>query len=187
MSGITPSQTVGPYFGIMLKGRHACRQLSDATTGPRIIVEGRLVDGGGNAIPDALVETWQADARGRYAHPDDSASAEADRNFNGYGWAHTGADGEYRFETVKPGRVAAPDGGRQAPHILVSVMARGILTRFITRLYFEDETAANAEDAILALVPEQRRATLIARRRDDDRYTFTIVIQGSGETVFFDV
>lgn len=186
MSGITPSQTVGPYFGIMLRGRNTCRQLSEATAGAPIIIEGRLFDGRGTVIPDALVETWQADAHGRYLHPDDPGSADADRHFNGYGWAHTGGDGGYRFDTVKPGRVVAPDGALQAPHILISVMARGILTRFVTRLYFEDE-ASNAEDPILALVPAQRRATLIARRAGDDRYTFDIVMQGTGETVFFDV
>jgi protocatechuate 3,4-dioxygenase alpha subunit len=186
VSGITPSQTVGPYFGIMLSGRNACRQLSDATTGTTIVIEGRLFDGRGHVIPDALVEIWQADAHGRYSHPDDPGCADADRHFNGYGWAQTAADGGYRFETVKPGRVAAPDSGLQAPHILVSVMARGILARFITRLYFEDEPST-VEDPILALVPERRRATLIARRADDSRYTFDIVMQGSGETVFFDV
>jgi protocatechuate 3,4-dioxygenase alpha subunit len=186
MSGITPSQTVGPYFGIMLSGRNACRQLSQGTTGTRVVIEGRLFDGRGNVIPDALVEIWQADAHGHYSHPEDPACAAADRHFNGYGWAHTAGDGGYRFETIKPGRVGAPDGGLQAPHILVSVMARGILARFVTRLYFGDEPS-NAEDATLALVPEQRRATLIARCADDRRYTFDIVMQGTGETVFFDV
>jgi protocatechuate 3,4-dioxygenase alpha subunit len=106
--------------------------------------------------------------------------------FHGYGWAHTQADGGFRFETIKPGRVPGPDGREQAPHIMVSVMARGILTRFITRIYFEDE-AANVEDAILALVPENRRDTLIARCTADGQYTFNLVMQGSGETVFFDV
>ena len=186
MSGITPSQTVGPYFGILLRGRAACRQVTDATSGTRIVVEGRVVDGAGTAIPDALVETWQADAGGRYQHPEDQGAQAADASFNGYGWAHTREDGGYRFETVKPGRVSAPDGSEQAPHILVSVMARGILTRFITRLYFEDE-ASNEDDPILALVPDERRATLIARRAEEGRYLFNLVLQGEGETVFFDV
>jgi protocatechuate 3,4-dioxygenase, alpha subunit len=186
MAGITPSQTVGPYFGIMVRGRAKCRQVTDATSGTRSVIEGHVLDGGGNAIPDALVEIWQADANGRYRHPEDSGSPSADPHFNGYAWAHTRADGGYRFETVKPGRVPAPEGGEQAPHIVVSVMARGILTRFITRIYFEDE-ASNAHDPILALVPEERRHTLMARRADDGRYIFNLLMQGAGETVFFDV
>ena len=186
MSGITPSQTVGPYFGIMVRGRLECRQVTDAASGTRIVIEGQLFDGGGTVIPDALVETWQADANGRYRHPEDAASRSADPHFNGYGWAHTRADGGYRFETVKPGAVPAPEGGEQAPHIVVSVMARGILTRFITRIYFEDEPG-NAHDPILALIPEERRQTLMARRAGDGRYVFNLVMQGAGETVFFDV
>jgi len=186
MPGITPSQTVGPYFAIMTRGRSECRQVSDATAGTRIVLEGQVLDGGGNVIPDALVETWQADAGGRYRHPEDSDAGAADPAFNGYGWSHTRADGGFRFETIKPGRVPAPDGGDQAPHVLVSVMARGILTRFITRIYFDDEPA-NAQDPILALVPADRRHTLIARRTGEGRYVFNLVMQGAGETVFFDV
>jgi len=185
MSGITPSQTVGPYFGIMVRGRDGCRQVTDATKGKRITVQGKVFDGAGGVIPDALVETWQADANGCYQHPDD-ACPSPDPMFHGYGWAHTQADGGFRFETIKPGRVPGPDGREQAPHIVVSVMARGILTRFITRIYFDDE-AANAEDVILALVPENRRDTLIARGTADGQYTFNLVMQGPGETVFFDV
>jgi protocatechuate 3,4-dioxygenase alpha subunit len=170
---LTPSQTVGPYFGIMVRGRRPCRQVTDATIGERIVIDGQVFDGNGNVIPDALVETWQADP-------------PSDARFNGYGWAHTGADGAFAFETVKPGPVPAPEGGDQAPHILVSVMARGILTRFVTRIYFEDE-AGNDGDPILALVPAGRRATLIARRAGEGRYLFNVVMQGAGETVFFDV
>jgi protocatechuate 3,4-dioxygenase, alpha subunit len=186
MSGITPSQTVGPYFGIMVRGRSENRQVSAPTVGMRIVLEGRVLDGAGEVIPDALVETWQADANGRYRHDDDRQAQPLDPAFNGYGWAHTRQDGAFGFETIKPGRVPGPDGRDQAPHIVVSVMARGILTRFITRIYFEDEEA-NGEDAILALVPEDRRQTLIARRTGEGRYRFDLVMQGDGETVFFDV
>jgi len=186
MSGVTPSQTVGPYFGIMVRRRAESRQVGDATAGTRILVEGQVLDGAGEPIPDALVETWQADANGRYRHAEDRRAQPPDPAFNGYGWAHTRADGRFGFETIKPGRVPGPDGRDQAPHIAVSVMARGILTRFITRIYFEGE-AANAEDAILALVPEDRRPTLIARSAGDGRYRFVLVMQGPGETVFFDV
>jgi protocatechuate 3,4-dioxygenase alpha subunit len=173
MSGLTPSQTVGPYFGIMLTGRHECRQVLDATAGTAIVIEGQVFDGEGNVIPDALVETWQVDP-------------PSDAHFNGYGWAHTRHDGGFLFETIKPGRVPAPDGRTQAPHILLSVMARGILTRFVTRIYFDDE-ASNADDPILALVAENRRATLIARHIGERHYRFNLVMQGTGETVFFDV
>jgi protocatechuate 3,4-dioxygenase, alpha subunit len=186
MAGITPSQTAGPYFGILLRGRAECRQVTDATRGTRISIEGRVLDGADNGISDALIETWQADANGRYRHPEDCRPQPADPAFNGFGWAHTRKDGGYRFETVKPGPVPAPDGGNQAPHVVVSVMGRGILTRFITRIYFADEPA-NTEDPILQLVPAARRDTLIARRVADGHYVFDIVMQGSRETVFFDV
>jgi protocatechuate 3,4-dioxygenase alpha subunit len=173
MSGLTPSQTVGPYFDIMIRGRGDCRQVRDASVGTPIVIEGQVFDGGANVIPDALIETWQADP-------------PSDARFSGYGWAHTREDGGFRFETVKPGRVAAPGRGEQAPHIVVSVMARGILTRYITRIYFEDE-ASNADDPVLALVPAERRDTLIARRIGEGCYRFNLVMQGPGETVFFDV
>ncbi len=185
-AGLTPLQTLGPFFGIMLRRRTESRQVTDATIGSRIVVEGHVFDGAGEPMPDAFVETWQADANGRYCHDEDRRPQRPDPAFNGYGWAHTREDGGFTFETIKPGRVPAPDGGDQAPHILVSVMARGILTRFITRIYFEDETA-NAVDPILALVPENRRDTLIARRSGEGRYRFDLVMQGPGETVFFDV
>jgi protocatechuate 3,4-dioxygenase alpha subunit len=161
------------------------QMLRDDTRGERIAIEGVLFDGAGSPMPDGLIEIWQADANGRYAHPDDPQSAEADPSFSGYGWRHTTAEGGFRFDTIKPGAVEAPDGRMQAPHIMVSVMGRGILTRFITRLYFEDE-AANDRDPILALVPVARRDTLIARRTAEGSYRFDIRIQGPGETVFFD-
>src|SRR6188474_2542509 len=186
MAGITPSQTVGPYFGILLRGRAECRLVTDATRGTRIVVEGRVLDGDGSGINDALIETWQADANGRYRHPEDCRPEPPDPAFNGFGWAHTRPDGGYRFETIKPGPVPAPGGGNQAPHIVVSVMARGILTRFITRIYFDD-VRANADDPILALVPAARRDTLIAHRAGEGRYLFDFVMQGPHETVFFDV
>jgi len=186
MPGITPFQTVGPYFAIMVRGRRHNPQVTDATMGTRIVIEGQVLDGAGQPIPDALVETWQADAKGRYRHPEDQRPGDADPTFDGYGWMHTDADGRFTFDTVKPGQVPGPDAREQAPHVLVSIMARGILTRFVTRMYFEDEPA-NAVDPVLALVPEDRRHTLIARRVDDSRYRLDIFMQGPKETVFFDV
>lgn len=186
MTGLTPFQTVGPYFAVLLQSRTPSRQVTATTLGTRVVIEGKVFDGAGAPMPDALVETWQADAQGRYRHPDDGRPQPADPAFNGYGWAHTRADGGFTFETIKPGPVPGPDGDDQAPHILLSVMARGILTRFITRIYFEDE-AANAQDPILAIVPENRRHTLMARRTGEAQYQFTIVMQGPEETVFFDL
>jgi protocatechuate 3,4-dioxygenase alpha subunit len=182
---VSPFQTVGPYFDIFLRNRVPMVMVTPETRGQRVSIEGVLYDGAGAPIPDGLVEIWQADADGRYQHPDDPRGSSADPTFYGYGWRHTGSAGDFRFDTIKPGRVAAAGAGLQAPHILVSVMGRGILYRFITRLYFDDE-AANADDAILALVPDVRRETLIARTIAPGRYRFDIRLQGAGETVFFD-
>ncbi len=186
-SSITSFQTVGPFFEVALRTRAEMHMVQADTRGTRVTIEGVLLDGAGSPIRDGLVELWQADADGRYAHPDDPGGAEADPSFAGYGWRHTKEDGGFRFDTIKPGRVAGPDGRLQAPHIMVSVMGRGVLTRFITRLYFEDEAAANDRDPILALVPTGRRGTLIARRTGEGYYRFDIRIQGPDETVFFDV
>ena len=182
---VTPSQTVGPFFDVLLRSRTACR-MADPKAPGAIVVHGRLRDGEGMPVPDALVEIWQADRHGHYAHPDDPDSGSADPEFSGYGWCHTGSDGDFRFSTVKPGAVRDPEGRMQAPHILVSVTARGVLARYVTRLYFADE-AANAGDLVLGLVPEGRRDTLIARVSDPVSYQFDISLQGASETVFFDV
>ena len=183
--GVSPFQTVGPYFDIFLRNRVPLQMTTAETRGDRITIEGVLYDGAGMLIPDGLVEIWQADAEGRYAHPDDPRSGSADPSFCGYGWRHTDAAGAYRFDTIKPGRTAMPGSEPQAPHILVSVMGRGILTRFITRVYFDDEPA-NAQDAVLRLVPEARRWTLLASTVSAGIYRFDIRLQGEGETVFFD-
>ena len=140
----------------------------------------------GRVVPDSLVEIWQANAAGRYAHPDDHQSKPLDPNFTGYGRAPTDDDGRFAIETVMPGRVPGPDGTLQAPHILLGILARGILTRLVTRIYFDDEPSTR-DDPILSLVPAERRATLIAKPVGDDRYRFDLVLQGDGETVFFDV
>jgi protocatechuate 3,4-dioxygenase alpha subunit len=186
VSGLTPFQTIGPFFDVLLRTRGPCRQVSADARGERVRIEGRLLDGGGRPIDDGLIETWQADAAGRYRHPDDEGAAAADPGFQGYGWCHTDADGCFRVDTIKPGSVAAPGGRMQAPHVLVSVMARGVLTRYVTRLYFADE-AATASDPVLALVPPERRATLVAERTGPGVYRFDIRVQGASETVFFDV
>ncbi len=188
----TPSQTVGPFFhgGLLLGGEHV---LVDAqTVGERLSLVGTVYDGAGQPVPDALIEIWQADARGCFNHPADPHQAEADRHFRGFGRAGTDARGRYLFETVRPGAVAGREGARQAPHVSVRVFARGMLIHAVTRLYFPDDesNAANAADAVLnAIADPARRQTLIAVREAEagaPAYRFDIHLQGERETVFFE-
>jgi protocatechuate 3,4-dioxygenase alpha subunit len=183
---LTPSQTVGPFFAIALPYAGGESLVEPATHGRAVRIEGIVRDGDGAAVPDALVEIWQANAAGRYAHPaDERVGVPLDPAFIGFGRSATDAEGGFRFETVRPGRVPGPGGVLQAPHIVAGVFARGLLKRLLTRIYFEDEPA-NAEDPILALVEPARRSTLLARREaDGDSYRFDIVLQGAHETVFF--
>ena len=188
----TPSQTVGPFFAFGLSPEQygypfasiATGQMADeAASGERIRITGRVLDGEGASIGDALIEIWQADAQGRYARP-----AEPGRNagFSGFGRQGTGTDPENRFvfDTIKP----RPVDAEQAPHISVIVFMRGLLAHAYTRMYFSDEAEANARDPVLSSVPEERRATLVAERQEDSAtYRFDIRMQGKGETVFFDV
>jgi protocatechuate 3,4-dioxygenase alpha subunit len=167
---------------------------TDETAGQRIRVEGRVIDGAGALVPDAMIEVWQANAHGRFNHPRDTRSdLPLDPKFTGFGRSGTDDAGVYWFETVKPGQVpgggAQGDGQLQAPHLSLTIHARGMLNHAQTRLYFEDEPA-NETDPILALVPAARRATLIARRSEEDDgivYRLDIVLQGVGETVFLNV
>jgi protocatechuate 3,4-dioxygenase alpha subunit len=195
MSGITPSQTVGPFFGSALTPKDydwneaiGNDLVTPDASGERIRIDGQVLDGDGAPVADAMVEIWQADAAGRYAHPADRR-ALPNAAFKGFGRSGTDHDGRFGFATIKPGAVAGPEGQLQAPHIAVVVLSRGMLTHVFTRIYFADE-AANAADPVLALVPPDRRPTLIARREDRDGqpvYVFDIRLQGDGETVFFDI
>jgi protocatechuate 3,4-dioxygenase alpha subunit len=195
MSNITPSQTVGPYFkyGLTPGNDYAWNDAfgNDLVTadvsGERIRVVGQVFDGDGKVIPDSMLEIWQADAQGRFADPQDTRSAP-NAAFKGFGRCGTDAKGGFEFRTIKPGPVPGPGGKPQAPHILMAVFARGMTQQAITRIYFEDE-AANAADPILALVPADRRATLIARREQGDAATYRLDVhlQGDRETVFFDL
>jgi protocatechuate 3,4-dioxygenase alpha subunit len=170
----TPSQTVGPFFNIGMPGDRT--EIVAPGSEGAVRIEGMVRDAEGPVV-DALVEIWQAAPSGRYDEP----------GFCGFGRAETDPqDGTYAFVTVKPGRVPGPEGALQAPHLLVSVFARGLLKRLATRIYFEDEPGANADDPVLAAVDPDRRETLIARR-DGDAYRFDVRLQGDGETVFFDV
>lgn len=186
----TPSQTVGPFFHFGMVPEGGANVLaSDETHGERILIRGRVLDGEGVAVPDALLEIWQADANGCYNHPDDPRHAQADPHFRGFGRADTVDDGKFAIQTIKPGPVPF-DGERvQAPHINVRIFSRGLLTHAYTRIYFSDEEEANAADPVLNLVDPERRHTLIARRQEQGGapvYVFDIKLQGRDETVFFD-
>jgi protocatechuate 3,4-dioxygenase, alpha subunit len=178
----TPSQTVGPFFEIGLPWPEGPNAVPDDHEGA-IAVFGTVSDGAGQVIPDALIETWQADANGRFADVF-GHGGPAEPGFRGFARCPCDDNGAYRIVTVKPGPVPGPDGATQAPHIVVSVFARGLLHRCVTRVYFADETQANAADPVLASVPAERRATLLAKAADDG-YRFDIRLQGPGETVFF--
>ncbi|WP_037303619.1 protocatechuate 3,4-dioxygenase subunit alpha [Amycolatopsis orientalis] len=182
MPETTPSQTVGPYLSIGLPWPDG-PDVVPADEPGAIRIHGRILDGAGDPVPDAMIETWQADADGRFDHPDDPRGAVAS-GFRGFGRCPTDPDGNYEIRTIKPGAVPGPAGSTQAPHIDVSVLARGLLHRVVTRIYFEDSD--NSADPVLASVPETRRGTLIAARTGDG-YRFDIRLQGEGETVFFDV
>lgn len=179
------SQTVGPFFNYALTTDAGLGILArPGALGQPIHITFRIIDGDGAPAPaDALIEIWQADAHGRYPHPLDPRAAEADPNFSGFGRLETSLDGTCTFATVKPGRV-----GDQAPHISLAVFARGLLKQLYTRLYFAGE-AANAIDPVLALVPHERRATLLAKPMpgQPNDWFFEIRLQGESETVFFDV
>ncbi len=190
--GQTPSQTVGPYFSMRLAVEGDNVLSAPGVEGERIRIEGRLLDGDRQPIEDGLIEIWQANAGGRYRHPDDARDAIAiDPRFTGFGRAATGFDdGGFWFETIKPGAVPGPGGALQAPHVNVALQARGMLNASFTRIYFSDEVDANRRDRVLASVPGERRATLIAEHlegsREPRRYRIVFRFQGEDETVFFD-
>jgi protocatechuate 3,4-dioxygenase alpha subunit len=178
----TPSQTVGPFFSLGLPWSDGPYAVPEDAPGA-FWLRGVVVDGAGEPVPDALVETWQADPAGRFDHPDDPRGAVARPGFRGFARCPTDAEGRYAIRTVRPGPVPGPDGTLQAPHIDVSVLARGLLDRLVTRIYFPDE-AANAGDPVLSQVDPIRRPTLVAKESDDG-LVFDITLQGDDETVFF--
>jgi protocatechuate 3,4-dioxygenase alpha subunit len=194
--GLTPSQTVGPFFkyGLTPDGKYdwndafTSNLVTPDVSGERIRIEGRVFDGDGAPVPDCMLEIWQADAQGRFSDPQDQR-AQPNSSFRGFGRCGTDPNGEYGFDTIKPGAVPDPDGRPQAPHILLAIFARGMLLHNYTRIYLGGE-ATNATDPVLALVPIDRRATLIAQRANCNGsavYRFDIHLQGDDETVFFDV
>ena len=183
--GLTPSQTSGPYLELGLLGGPIPSHLVDDSDPRAIMIEGVLLDGAGDPVPDGLIEIWQANPVGRYAHPaDDREDIPVETGFSGFGRSGTVDGGRYGFVTVKPGRVPWVDGRLQAPHLLVGVFARGLLKRVATRMYFPDEDAANADDPVLLGLEAHARATLVARD-EDGRLHFDIVLQGARQTTFF--
>ena len=186
----TPSQTVGPFFAFGLTGdKDSVRCVAGpGAKGERVLLVCRVLDGDEAPLPDAMIEIWQADADGKYNHPGDPQHKTTDSACTGFGRMGTGEDGLCEFETIKPGRVSGLGGMLQAPHLNVALFARGLLKQLYTRAYFANDLA-NREDPVLALVPENRRETLMAQLDGERRncWKFNIHLQGQRETVFFDV
>lgn len=183
----TPSQTVGPYFSLGMAWLTTTDLAKEASNGERIVIAGSVLDGDGQPIPDAILEVWQANASGKYAHPEDTQDKPLDSRFSGFGRIPTDTEGRFRFVTIKPGVTSGPGNTLQAPHILVAVFMRGLGKQLYTRIYFSDEPA-NATDPLLARIAEPaRRETLMASRlAGSDEYRWDIRMQGERETVFFD-
>jgi protocatechuate 3,4-dioxygenase, alpha subunit len=189
----TSSQTAGPYFHLgMTDTRSVPRIAGPQTKGERVWLTCRVLDGDDAPLSDAMIEIWQADAEGRYNHPDDvrneDGAERGDGSWLGFGRMPTALDGSCEFETIKPGRVRGVGNQAQAPHLNVAIFARGMLKQLYTRIYFADDPS-NPEDAVMALVPSSRRETLIAQPdpAQPGHWRFDIHLQGDLETVFFDV
>lgn len=180
------SQTVGPFFSIGFAWLYCDNLAGPDVSGEHVTIRGRILDGDGQPVPDALLEVWQANAHGKYAHPEDTQDKPVESGFRGFGRIPADTEGKFQFSTIKPGSVPGPDGQLQAPHIVVSVFSRGLLVRLVTRIYFPDEPA-NSEDFVLKLVEPARRGTLIAKKEQQDGLLeWNVILQGPGETVFFD-
>jgi protocatechuate 3,4-dioxygenase alpha subunit len=191
----TPSQTVGPFFHIGLDRPDWADLAAAGAQGERLVIEGRVIDGAGAPVPDACLELWQANAAGRYAHPEDAGNDRPlDPNFRGFGRVSTDAEGRFRFATIRPGPVPGRGNALQAPHIAVALFARGLLKQLYTRIYFAGDPRNETDPVLLAIEEPERRQTLIAKPPDDTSaeggartYRFDIVMQGDNETVFFDL
>ena len=182
---LTGGQTVGPYFHVGFDGLNTT-DLASGASGEAIAIAGVVRDGDGAPIPDAVLEIWQANAQGRYAHPEDLQNKPLDPGFKGFGRIPTNAQGKFSFRTIKPGAVPGLDAAKQAPHLNINLFMRGQLMHLHTRLYFADEQA-NATDPVLVLIEPKRRPSLMARKTGPGAYSFDIAMQGEHETVFFDV
>jgi protocatechuate 3,4-dioxygenase, alpha subunit len=179
----TPSQTIGPFFAVGLCWPDGPDVVADGTPGA-LWIGGQVLDGAGEPVVDALVETWQADPEGRFAHPDDPRGPAGASGFRGFGRCPTDAGGRWAVRTVKPGPLPAPGGGLEAPHLNVSVFARGLLNRLVTRVYFPDEAEANAADPVLASIADPAARARLVATPEGDRLRFDIRLQGAQETPF---
>ena len=179
------SQTIGPYLRIGMEWMVIEELAGPGIQGERMRIEGRVLDAEGRAVNDAAVEIWQANSQGKYASPEDTQDSRVEAGFRGFGRSLTDEAGAFRFRTIRPGRVPAPGGKLQAPHLVVTIFMRGLLKQLLTRMYFPDDPA-NSDDPVLALVPAERRGTLIARNRSDGVLEWNVVLQGAHETAFFD-
>ena len=179
------SQTIGPFLRIGLEWMQIEELAPRGVSGVRVTIRGRVIDADGRPVNDAAVEIWQANSQGRYASPEDRQDKPLEPAFRGYGRSLTDEQGGFRFSTVKPGPVPGPGNSLQAPHLNVVIFMRGLLKQLMTRMYFPDD-AANAADPVLALVPVERRSTLIARKTADGTLEWNVILQGADETVFFD-
>jgi len=184
----TPSQTVGPFFHIGCTKLMVSNLAGPNVSGTRITVEGRVLDGDGNPVPDAMIEIWQANASGKYAHTEDTQDKPLDPEFKGYGRVATDQNGHFRFVTIKPGPVPGPNNSLQAPHLVISIFMRGLLKRLVSRLYFPGDSA-NANDPVLNSVDLSRQKTLMPRKvkESDEVFLWDVILQGENETVFFDI
>lgn len=182
----TPSQTIGPFFHDALLDRDRS-ELVPPDHPEAIRIEGTVYDGAGEVVPDAMVEIWQANRAGRYNHPADvREDLSLDEDFAGFGRSGTGAGGEFSFVTVKPGPVPGPDGQLQAPHVMVSIFARGLLKRLVTRIYFPDEEEANARDPVLSSIEDKELPKTLIAREEGGALRFDIRLQGEEQTAFFE-
>jgi protocatechuate 3,4-dioxygenase alpha subunit len=183
--GLTPWQTVGPFFHFALPYEHGALVAGTSRPGA-FTLHGYVYDGKGNGLPDALLEIWQADEQGTFVTEPGILDAPPAAGFRGFGRVATDEHGHYSFTTVKPAGVPTEDGAAQAPHIAVSVFARGMLRRAVTRVYFDDEAERNSSDPLLSSLHDSRAATLVAAA-DEGGYRFDVRLQGDDETVFLDV
>jgi protocatechuate 3,4-dioxygenase alpha subunit len=186
----TTSQTVGPFFRIGCRWLHQDNLAGEGIAGERVTIYGRVLDGDGIPVPDAMLEVWQANSYGKYAHPEDTQDKPLERAFTGFGRVAVDLEGAFRFTTIKPGPVPGPDGKDQAPHLAISLFMRGLLKRLTTRMYFPND-GRNASDAILNMVDPARRSSLIAKSvlmsGRAGQLEWNVILQGTHETVFFDL
>jgi len=187
MSKTTPSQTVGPFFHFALTDTHEIDDLAGTEAlGERIVIEGHVLDGDGEPVPDCMIEVWQANAEGKYDHPEDRQDKAIDLGFRGFGRVATDPEGRFHFRTVKPGSVPGRGNTLQAPHISVQVYARGLLKQLFTRIYLEGEPLNDTDPVLTAIDEAAARMSLIAKNRGDGHYHWDIVLQGANETQFFE-